>query len=390
MAIISTGQTPLVNLNDGSQGPQGPQGPSGQPTYTWVKYAIDAYGGNMSDTPDGKRYVGFAFNKTTQTKSTNASDYQWSPLYDNVIVGGRNLFKGYTDAEITLNPYQSVGSFTQFPNLTFDPAEYIGRQFTVSFYAKSPNGVTSLAVYNTNSNPRYFYFNKTLDSALGAEWKYYTYTFTNTDRGATYTQSDKIEIYAANQMGVLVKKIKVEMGNVATDWTPAPEDIKSDIDNKATGSDLDALAGSVSLISSQLNGKTDYGEFKAMKEDYDAFIAQNIVDSAAVSESLSTMDGRVALAETLVGNAKLVTDFVSTVITESEEGIYISNGASNTGILIATDRISFMDNNTEVAYISNQTMQINHGIFVESAIISDFKFEKIPGTTILAITWVGD
>ena len=72
--------------NTGSRGPQGPQGiegprgPSGQdgqPKFTWMKYANDQYGNGMSDSPSGKPYVGFAYNKTTLTESTNPSDYEW-------------------------------------------------------------------------------------------------------------------------------------------------------------------------------------------------------------------------------------------------------------------------------------------------------------------------
>ncbi|MGF2617727.1 hypothetical protein FZC84_11875 [Rossellomorea vietnamensis] len=62
----------------GSQGVPGPTGPNGQPTYTWIKYATSASGANMSDSPTGKTYIGIAYNKTTQTESTNAADYTWS------------------------------------------------------------------------------------------------------------------------------------------------------------------------------------------------------------------------------------------------------------------------------------------------------------------------
>ena len=43
-----------------------------------MKYATSASGAGMSDIPDGKTYVGFAYNKTTPVESTVASDYIWS------------------------------------------------------------------------------------------------------------------------------------------------------------------------------------------------------------------------------------------------------------------------------------------------------------------------
>ena len=67
----------------GIQGPQGDQGPQGNPgitTYTWIKYADNASGSGLSDSPIGKAYIGFAYNKTTATESTTASDYTWSKI----------------------------------------------------------------------------------------------------------------------------------------------------------------------------------------------------------------------------------------------------------------------------------------------------------------------
>jgi hypothetical protein len=47
-------------------------------TFTWLKYADDATGTGLSDSPVGKTYIGFATNKTTATESTNPADYTWS------------------------------------------------------------------------------------------------------------------------------------------------------------------------------------------------------------------------------------------------------------------------------------------------------------------------
>jgi len=68
------------------QGPQGNQGIPGTPgadgvtTYTWVKYAPNGAPTNLqiSDLPAGMTHIGLAFNKTTATESTVATDYTWS------------------------------------------------------------------------------------------------------------------------------------------------------------------------------------------------------------------------------------------------------------------------------------------------------------------------
>src|SRR5690625_5166442 len=53
------------------------KGPKGDTRFMWVKYADDAEGNGMSDNPDGKKFIGMAFNKDVEKPSNNASDYNW-------------------------------------------------------------------------------------------------------------------------------------------------------------------------------------------------------------------------------------------------------------------------------------------------------------------------
>lgn len=88
------GETGAQGLQ-GATGPQGPQGiqgvkgADGKTYYTWVKYA-DSPTSGMSDNPSGKKYIGFAYNKTTGTESTSYSDYSWS------LIKGEKGDKGST------------------------------------------------------------------------------------------------------------------------------------------------------------------------------------------------------------------------------------------------------------------------------------------------------
>ncbi len=60
------------------EGIPGKPGADGKTYYTWVRYADDARGNGMSDSPNGKYYIGFAYNKEVPTESDNPADYQWS------------------------------------------------------------------------------------------------------------------------------------------------------------------------------------------------------------------------------------------------------------------------------------------------------------------------
>ncbi|WP_429968708.1 phage tail spike protein [Enterococcus sp. DIV0765a] len=59
------------------EGVPGPPGENGQPTYTWLKYADDYQGTNMTDDPTGKYYIGLATNKLTSIESNDPADYKW-------------------------------------------------------------------------------------------------------------------------------------------------------------------------------------------------------------------------------------------------------------------------------------------------------------------------
>ena len=65
---------------DGADGIDGLPGPAGQATYTWVMYADSDAGAGMNQYPTGKKYIGFAHNKTTPTESSDPLLYKWSRI----------------------------------------------------------------------------------------------------------------------------------------------------------------------------------------------------------------------------------------------------------------------------------------------------------------------
>lgn len=68
---------------------KGEDGKDGITLYTWIKYADDDKGTGMSDNPSGKKYIGFAYNKTTQVESDNYKLYTWSKIQaSDFTIGG--------------------------------------------------------------------------------------------------------------------------------------------------------------------------------------------------------------------------------------------------------------------------------------------------------------
>ncbi|HEL1705039.1 TPA: hypothetical protein TXT40_001385 [Streptococcus suis] len=213
-------------------------------------------------------------------------------------VGGRNYFRGYrSNEEIELPVYANVASFIQIYNrLTYPLPEAAGKTFTISFEAISPNGDTILQVYNANSAPQYFYFNRATVGTATNAWKKFKVTvkpISNTSYTLS-TNSNRLELYAPSKTGVKVRNIKVELGTVATDWSPAPEDINDELSSVKTT--ITQTASGVEQLSTSLT-TTDSKVTTA-----EAKIRQLISDvSSKVSQTdYNTLTGRVDSAETAI------------------------------------------------------------------------------------------
>lgn len=71
-----------IGAEDGKPGKEGPAGSDGKPTFMWVMYADTFNGYGISNKPEGKKYIGLAYNKSVSTPSNTPSDYAWSAMYD--------------------------------------------------------------------------------------------------------------------------------------------------------------------------------------------------------------------------------------------------------------------------------------------------------------------
>lgn len=133
------------------QGVPGPAGEDGQTLYTWIKYATSPQGDNMSDSPDGRDYIGFAYNKTTATESDDPDDYTWSLIQGE---DGR-VYMIQTDAQV-LKQGQD-GAFTP-STVTFSAYYRDGQTATRKAYAgrfvvqETTNGTSYTTKYTSNAN----------------------------------------------------------------------------------------------------------------------------------------------------------------------------------------------------------------------------------------------
>ena len=102
------------------EGVPGPAGEDGKTYYTWIRYADDASGNGMSDSPEGKDYIGIAYNQESRTESNNPKDYVWS------LFRGPQGIQGPQGEQGVPGPAGDDGKTTYFhikysPNANGDP-----------------------------------------------------------------------------------------------------------------------------------------------------------------------------------------------------------------------------------------------------------------------------
>lgn len=248
--------------------------------YNQMKQTVDSYGVTIGE-------------HTSQITSVRND-------LDNLEVGGRNYFshkKTRTfdeNNEYRLNDYQNVGSFTQFYNLTVPMKTFVGKKLIISFEAISPNGDTNLQLYNSNGKPRYAMDTK-IAYGITTEWKRFTVTTTVWDRGTTDTNegnSNKLEFYSTNKMGVTIRNVKFEIGTKPTDWTPAPEDIESsitEVSDKQSSMQLD-LDGFKTSVSNTYATKTQLNTVDGKFANYSTTTQMN----SAIQQSANSIKSEVS------------------------------------------------------------------------------------------------
>lgn len=238
----------------GPQGVIGPKGADGQTTYTWIQYADDSLGSGMSQYPEGKRYVGISANRTTPTEGSDPSEYNWSPLYDNVEIGGRNLLldtntanvlpheEGFTpqiapgmvdvtsDSEgiltLTLeNPNDPYYRPIRSSNMESNTKYTISGKIFIPIDSDAYLTIRELQYVNSSWVSGTNHSSSEINPTKGVWSNFYSvFEWDNSDATSFILSLD----LSGDTIGqyIKLKDLKLEKGNVATDWTPAPEDIE--------------------------------------------------------------------------------------------------------------------------------------------------------------------
>lgn len=405
-----------LNGKDGPQGIPGKPGADGRTPYfhrAWANSADGRSGFSTSDSTN-KRYLG-TYTDFTEADSQDPARYKWTALFDNVEVGGRNLFlnslfkrslrerystyllydgRDQTQGQLALsidtnekfkgaNTLKIVSTFNgkqSNQKATFSIGgdarlgtidEMRNKSVRFSFWAKS-------TVNNTNFQARPGYRGSLQSVPISTDWKFYDIELI---RKESSNATSELIIHVFTAATVWIAYPKIEIGTVSTDFSEAPEDIQKNIDSKAdqvlTQEQLNALNEKAGVIQAELEAKASADTLDNWVKAYKDFVKSNEAARAQAEKDLISASQRVSNIAKNLGELSDRWNFIDTYMSSSNEGLVIGkNDGSSSLMFNPSGRISMYSAGVEVMYISQGVIHIENGIFSKTIQIGRFREEQ--------------
>ncbi|NMF04578.1 beta strand repeat-containing protein [Clostridium beijerinckii] len=277
-------------------------------------------------------------NVSSVTTTANAA----KSAIDNLNIGGRNLLKN-TGNFLNLNSWGlSKGSgetgvlelvsdqiygnvihatktnsvswwvLYNYP-ITLPSGKFVaGQQYTFSCIAKANTNGSALVIDFRDGNGTNGVMSSTKTFNLTTSWVSYSFTFTAIATGNTP------ELYITTGIDeIWLTRIKLEEGNQATSWTPAPEDVDYQI--TTINSSVSSLQSSVSVLQNQIALKVEQsnidsavttinGQISAQNTTISSLQSQINVQAGQISSKVEQTDFNAAFKKNYITNPLLVND----------------------------------------------------------------------------------
>lgn len=362
---------------DGAQGIPGAKGADGRTPYfhrAWAN-SIDGRDGFSTSDSTNKRYLG-TLTDFTEVDSQDPAQYKWTALFDNVQVGAENRYSSTS----AVSGYLAQGG-------QISKAQGDNNERTSDFI--DIQGLSNLIMQLWVTTP-----------AKGMPWHAWQFYDANKSPiGTRLTGKDSYTVRAqkwhiVNNITVPATakfirlsartyedgKIKLEIGNVPTDWSPAVEDIQNDIDSKAsqvlTQEQLNALNEKSQILEAEMKAKVSMDAFSELEKAYNAFVKLNAEGQKKSESDLVEAGRRIELLTTQFGGLAELKTFIDTYMKSTNEGLIIGKNDASSTIKVSSDRISMFSAGKEVMYISQGVINIDNGIFTASVQIGRFRTEQ--------------
>jgi phage minor structural protein, N-terminal domain protein len=361
---------------DGADGLPGKPGADGRTPYVHFAYSDNADGSGLTMTDNGQRYFGH-YSDYEKTDSSDKTKYKWADRWAKVEVGSQNRFvrdtsvAGYLANAGIISPANSVNK-----ERTSDFIDINGTSNLIyQLWVTTPNGGMpwhAWQFYDANKSP--------IGTRLTGRDSY-------TVRAQKWHIVNNITVPATAKFIRLSArtyedvKIKLEIGNVPTDWSPSPEDIQIDIDSKAdqglTQEQINALNEKAGIIQAEVEAKASADTLDNWIKAYKDFVKANETARAQAEKDLIAASQRVSNIAKDLGELSDRWNFIDSYMSSSNEGLVIGkNDGSSSMMFNPNGRISMFSAGVEVMYISQGVIHIENGIFSKTIQIGRFREEQ--------------
>lgn len=314
-------------------------------------------GRNLILNGKGDKKAGFFKNFTTVTDEYSEFTLTSQKTYVNIDIGGGFLLgcRDYTVGEQVTWSYDIMYTAWNFPSGTYRNEFWIGQRYTNALSGETATGAWTsvtkhdLPVVGQNGCElnKWFHVKKTLTIPEQASSNVGT---------ATSIQFYNSNANVAASFTARLKNVKLERGNVATDWTPAPEDY---LTSDETTDKITELRQEVNSNIEQTGEaiKSSVYEKVYMKDDVDTLLSYVNTEVEQTKTSWQvTFNQLVKQLNDYSDGSDAAFDEIRKYIRFEDGNILLGNSSSPLILRIRNDRIQFLQNGYEVAYISDQRM----------------------------------
>lgn len=347
-------------------------------------------------------------------------------------IGGRNYILDSKNLENTDHLDSVAGSAKEYMNVNVGQS-YMdipdGTKVVISFdLTMQVNSVTGdsphIMVYNTNSkgpkqiDTRNIYIKRDYvnDVKVGDTISFRVIVQTEVfdrDESEVTLSDNYIEFYSGygTSNWFKIENLKLEIGNKATDWTPAPEDMATTgdiegvqesitgIDERVTESEseIEQLANSISMMVTDENGQS-LMEQTSEGWTFNIGAIQSQIDEATagldtVEKNLNSTTDMVNKANDLLDDVTQKTAYINMATDDSGAPcIELGKQGNPFKLRITNTSIDFMQDNMRIAYITNRQLYIEKSVVTDEMKVgstSGFIWKKRANGN-MGLRWVGE
>lgn len=344
---------------------------------------------------------------TYDDNTTTSTSYSVSSTLESFEVGGRNLVTTYKDK----TPGSANGMTVEFieydfriygTNTKHDANYAISNWITTSTPYLEPGQTYTLST--TEPLPEGVYLGLNTTNSSGADIstggylygdgskKYITFTVPSNATGIIYgffgfmaTLTDPVDI---------TFRIKLELGNKATDWTPAPEDVQNGIDNAQTVAD-DALNSATGAIERVNSAELEIDSINATIQnlvigqdgetlmtidengvhfDFTTFqeqITEALTNAEVVENGLNETNSVVDDINHQVGELNELKSYITMGDDTGTPFIELGSKQGDFKVRITNTEMAFMQGTQKIAYITNKQLYIQSSVVTDELKIGD-------------------